>query len=153
MDRWVVVDLDGTLADVEHRKHLIKGPKKNWKAFHEACARDHPNPWCVALIRALLKAGIGIQLVSGRSREVQAETEAWLEKLFPRKDRIVLVLLRAGGDFTPDTELKRAWLKSFGKHRVLFAVDDRARVVKMWREEGVVCLQCDDWEERESVRK
>jgi hypothetical protein len=26
--------------------------------------------------------------------------------------------------------------------RILFVVEDRSRVVKMWRSEGLVCLQC-----------
>ena len=57
------------------------------------------------------------------------------------------VLLRPDGDSTPDQDLKRDWLRGYGKERILFAVDDRQKVVDMWRAEGVVCLQCAAWQE------
>jgi hypothetical protein len=150
----VVVDLDGTLADIEHRRRLIKGRKPDWKAFHEACVDDPPNPWCVRLINAMRAAGCRIELVSGRSQEVEAQTRDWLSRAFGGDvSGLHLALLRPRGNMIKDTELKRAWLKSYGKERVLFAVDDRRRVVDMWRAEGVVCLQCDDWEEREAAEE
>ena len=59
-----------------------------------------------------------------------------------------LYLLRGEHDkFTPDQDLKRTWLNQFGKEDILFVVDDRQKVVDMWREEGLTCLQCADWEE------
>lgn len=150
----IVVDLDGTLASVDHRRHFIKGPKKDWKAFHEACIHDPPQMWCVRLIQAMRAAGYSIELVSGRSQAVEELTKRWLEKVFEGDlSRMKLVLLRPHGNRVRDTELKREWLRAFGKERVLFAVDDRRRVVDMWREEGVVCLQCDDWEEREAAEE
>jgi hypothetical protein len=148
--KTVVVDLDGTLAHVEHRKHYIKGNRRDWKAFHEACVDDTPNAWCVELVQALRAAGHPIALVSGRSQAVEKATLAWLEEVLGGLDGVTLTLLRPHGNMVKDTELKREWLRKFGKENVLFAVDDRARVVSMWREEGVVCLQCDDWEEREA---
>jgi hypothetical protein len=148
----VVVDLDGTLADIEHRRHFIAGKRRDWKAFHEACARDRPNEWCVRLVNAVRAAGLRVELVSGRSQAVERQTLDWLSRAFDGDvSGMNLVLLRPHGNMTKDVELKREWLKKYGKDRVLFAVDDRMRVVHMWREEGVVCLQCDDWEEREQA--
>lgn len=150
MRKCVIVDLDGTLADVEHRRHLVTGKRRNFKAFHEACAADTPNAWCVALVESMRDAGHEVLLVSGRSQAVEKETLEWLGRVFRGNlDGIKLALLAHHGASRPDTELKREWLRAFGKEKVLFVVEDRARVVRMWREEGVVCLQCDDWEERE----
>ncbi len=58
-----------------------------------------------------------------------------------RPDRI---FFRRAGDFRADDEVKREiWKEHIQPHyRVLFVVDDRDRVVRMWREEGLVCLQC-----------
>jgi hypothetical protein len=33
-------------------------------------------------------------------------------------------------------------LAGIDETKVLFVVEDRNRVVEMWREEGLVCLQC-----------
>lgn len=152
--RHVVVDLDGTLANVDHRRRFLTAPRRDWKAFHEACIHDPPNPWCVRLIQALRRDGLLIELVSGRSPAVEGLTRRWLGRVFKGDlSAMTLTLLRPRGRAVKDVELKREWLRAFGPERVLFAVDDRKRVVDMWREEGIVCLQCDDWEEREAAEE
>ena len=63
-------------------------------------------------------------------------------------------MIRASNkDYTPDQDLKKKWLYSFGKDRVLFVVDDRQRVVDMWRAEGITCLQCEAWPEYKRPKK
>ncbi len=149
----VIVDLDGTLADVGHRRALVKGKHRDYDRFHSLCAQDPPHAWCVRLVEAMRAAGCEIRIVSGRPVSVLPQTRQWLAKLFPRGESLSVELLRAPGDSTPDVELKRRWLRGIDKSRVLFCVDDRKRIVDMWRAEGLVCLQCDDWEEREAAEK
>jgi hypothetical protein len=38
--------------------------------------------------------------------------------------------------------VKREMLTGLDKSKILFVVEDRNRVVEMWRSEGLVCLQC-----------
>ena len=94
------------------------------------------------------KAGYRIAIVSGRPDTAMKATRAWLEQYEIPFDSIDLV--RSKGEYTPDHILKKAWLRNYGKGRILFVVDDRQRVVDMWREEGVSCLQCDAWPEQKS---
>lgn len=149
----IVVDLDGTLCDVEHRRHLVKGPRRDYERFHALCVEDPPNKWCVKLIETFQNAGFTIRIVSGRPTSVDKETREWLRCALPSMKNVTVELLRVPGDHTPDVELKRAWLRAQERERILMAVDDRRRVVDMWREEGVTCLQCDDWEEREALER
>jgi hypothetical protein len=149
----VVVDLDGTLANVEHRRPLIQGKHRDYERFHARCVDDPPNAWCVTLVNALRAAGFEIRIVSGRPVTVLAQTREWLSRAFPGAPELSVELLRASGDSTPDVELKRRWLGGIDKTRVAFCVDDRKRVVDMWRAEGLVCLQCDDWEERDAAER
>lgn len=144
----VIVDLDGTLANIDHRTHLVKGEKKDFDAFFKACVYDKPNKWCVEIIQALSKMGHHITIVSARSRVVEAETSNWLVSSLGSLP-VQMILLRGKEDYTPDVELKRQWLKGQNKDEILFAIDDRQRVVDMWREEGLICLQCSDWENKE----
>ena len=44
-----------------------------------------------------------------------------------------------GGSWHP---IKREMLIGIDKSKILFMVEDRSRVVEMWRSEGLVCLQC-----------
>lgn len=146
MKDTIVIDLDGTLANIDHRTHLVKRDKPDWDAFFAACVDDTPNVWCVALMAALKNHGFNVIIVTARKRTVEKETRLWVNKQFfawvPE-----LVMLRDSDDNTEDQELKRRWLYSYGKDRILFVVDDRQRVVDMWRSEGLVCLQCYAWEE------
>lgn len=140
----IIIDLDGTLCDVSHRTHLVKQSPPNWPAFFDACTYDTPNAAVVALYDMARVAGHTIIYVSGRPETHRAQTTAWLET-HDLADH-TLLLMRASGDYRPDTEIKR---ELFGKHisgryKILFTVDDRASVVKMWRDLGLTCLQCAD---------
>ena len=155
MKTHIVVDLDGTLANIDHRLRFIRGDKdkKDWNGFYGAVGQDTINEWCVELIRAFRLAGYSIVIVSARRQSCLEETKKWLlnNHIFLHQNfmgTFELFLLRKNNDYTPDVDLKRDWLHKFGKDKILFVVDDRARVVNMWREEGLVCLQCADWEEK-----
>jgi hypothetical protein len=41
-----------------------------------------------------------------------------------------------------DVKAKREMLRGVDKDKILFVVEDRSRVVEMWRSEGLTCLQC-----------
>lgn len=76
---FMMVDLDGTLANNDHREHLLP----NWNEFHKACDKDSPN---VELIKAIQhwnkQDGVTMVFVTGRTGlpEVKRNTIAWLEE-------------------------------------------------------------------------
>ena len=153
MKDTIVIDLDGTLANVEHRRHLVAGKKRDYEAFHAKLGEDPVNEWCAEIVRRFHYKNdqgpfdeISVVLVSARPKSAQADTLAWLKKNYVPFD--ALFCLRPDGDSTPDQELKRAWLHAYGKERILFVIDDRQKVVDMWRAEGLTCLQCDAWTEK-----
>jgi len=156
MKDTVLVDLDGTLANIDHRLHFVKQAKPDWDAFYNACDEDTPNEWCVKLIYAMQNVGCRILIVSARSKVVEEKTKSWLSKhlgmMVDLDRRIVnydeLIMLREVGDYTPDVDLKMRWLATQDKERILFVVDDRKRLVDAWRREGLVCLQAYSWPER-----
>lgn len=50
----VLVDIDGTLSNPQHRLWKIRGPgRKNWNKFFAACDRDPPVEAVVRWTRAL----------------------------------------------------------------------------------------------------
>ena len=51
--------------------------------------------------------------------------------------------MRPKNDHRSDTVFKLEQLKKLEKKfKIHFIVEDRNRVVKMWRDEGYICLQC-----------
>ena len=145
--KTVIFDLDGTLCDITHRLHFIKNGKKDFDGFYKACPADVPKPPIIEINRMCHCAGHRIIISSGRSENVRADTEVWLQRhnVFYHK-----MLMRPDACFVPDHALKKAWLDNglLGeKDDILFVVVDRDRMVKMWRDQGLTCLQVDQWVE------
>lgn len=134
----VLFDLDGTLADVTHRRHHVTGDSKEWDLFHQACVDDIPMPGVCDLL-GLLANTYEIWIVSGRDDSVADQTYLWLHRYGIHYDRI---LMRKKGDYTEDQLLKQHWLDTeIPKERVAMVFDDRARVVAMWRANGLPTFQ------------
>lgn len=132
-------DLDGTLANIEHRLRYINGPKKDWKGFFEACVDDRPITEMVELAGDLETAGHRIEIWSGRSEVVRPQTEEWLNDNFIYYRTL---RMRAVGDYRADDIVKGEWLDALDpSQRPRIAFDDRTRVVEMWRSRGIRCCQ------------
>lgn len=143
----IIFDLDGTLADCEHRRHFVcyhhwVGKQKigsdlsqfkpNWPAFYEACDQDKP-------IKAVLDAFIhltqgkpfnhDVQIWSGRCESVREKTLKWLVNLtaycedYNYWDR--RLKMRPIGDYTPDDVLKEKWLDEY-----MFAEECKHKTLK-----------------------
>jgi phosphoglycolate phosphatase-like HAD superfamily hydrolase len=147
-----IFDLDGTLANAEHRVHHIGGATKDWRAFFAAANDDTPIAPTIRTMRALINAGSEVWVWTGRSDEVREETILWLDKhcdfvvnfytgMFRAPERF---LMRKAGDHRPDHDLKFEWLANLEppeRNRLTAVFEDRTRVVQMWREAGVQCFQ------------
>lgn len=148
MKDTIIFDLDGTLSNPDHRLHLIRKDNPDFDTFYSECSKDLVNKWCLELINILSKNSIyKILIVSSRRKCELGKTLEWLRANdVPIEPRHVH-LLRNKDNYTADTELKKRWVNKYGKDRILFAVDDREKVVNMWRKEGIICLQCYSWKE------
>lgn len=138
-DEIVIFDIDGTLADVSERIHHVRKKPKNWKAFFAGMAQDKAIHSMVRLCNILYSSGVQIILCSGRSEEHREETVKWLAEQGVDYHSL---LLRKDHDRRSDTEVKRELLAEVDKNKILFVVEDRSKVVEMWRSRGLVCLQC-----------
>lgn len=140
----VVVDLDGTVALNQHRYHLIDkkdGRKVNWDAFFLACTDDLPNAPVIETVNALSAMGYFIHIFSARGKIAHKQTLDWLDKYKVEYDKLTM---REIGCYEPDEILKENWLKEYYPdylESVSFVIDDRAKVVKMWRGLGLTCFQ------------
>lgn len=145
-----IFDLDGTLALNDHRNHYLEKEPKDWDGFFKACVDDEPNLPILTLLADLIYV-YGVDLVriwSGRSQDVHSESVDWIQAMLSRvgcclsHDEIDRMLqMRPSGDFTPDDQLKMFWLSEIDRKELIAVFDDRDKVVKMWRDNGVTCLQ------------
>ncbi|NUN06642.1 MAG: polynucleotide kinase [Bdellovibrio sp.] len=137
----ILIDIDGTLANIDERRtEFLKN--KNWDSFYSKISEDHLNVWCRQIIEKF-RNDHKIILLTGRRESYEKETLAWLDKNNVFFDKL---LFRGKDDFRPDEIVKQEIYENHirGFFEVLFVVDDRSSVVKMWRSIGLLCLQCDD---------
>jgi uncharacterized HAD superfamily protein len=141
----VIVDMDGTLADVKHRLKYIRGAgKPNWKRFFQEQRHDKPNKEIKKQVCELAKEH-EIVIVTGRPEKYLHETAEWLRKY---KIPFSRIFMRPGGDHRPDYVVKKDILeKQIGKDGVVLVIEDRPRVCEMYRKEGlkVVQVASDQW--------
>ena len=156
----VIVDIDGTLADITHRLPFIRREMRTneFAALHGLSIMDKRKDWAsfnhplniiqdkllrpvYTLVQLLYHSGREIHLTSGRMAApgVREATRDWLgshgvfyHHLHMREDQ----------DFRADDIVKREIHdREFKGREILLALDDRDRVVKMWRSLGIQTLQ------------
>lgn len=134
LPKAIICDLDGTLAHLGDRspydastaeKDLINMPIANIIEVY-----DHQKLYDISLI-----------LISGREAKSRPATVRWLKKY--KITHYKALHLRKDGDLRKDFIIKKEIYEKHVKdiYDVLFVLEDRDQVVKMWREIGLTCLQ------------
>lgn len=189
MNKVIICDIDGTLSNCDHRRHLVEpvvlteeceppseftdffyictdcgfaagtphradckiaAPRRDWPAFldPELVMQDAPIDNVGRLLSDLYGArfrSTDVIFCTGRNESCREVTRAWLHKHFPWIYGWQL-MMRPDGDFRPDTDVKREMLDKIGRERVVYVIDDRKCVVKMWRQEGLFVLDVAGYE-------
>ena len=164
----IIFDLDGTLAFIEKRRIKAGSPmgktptpsKMDWDIFFDGqnvLELDEPNYPVISMAQMYHEKGFNIVIFSGRNDRSYNETKEWLEKydvpynllvMRPDKFKNESWPVAFGNPatpamrFMPDEILKKAMLDTFVDiDDVLMCVDDRQKVVDMWRDLGLTCFQ------------
>lgn len=136
-----VVDIDGVVADVRHRLHLVADRPKRWEAFFAAAADDPPLPAGVELVHELA-VDHDVLWLTGRPERTRLATEAWLAAQGLPADPL---LMRRDRDFRPARYAKRDELRRLRRSRqVGVVVDDDPEVVAALRADGFP-VRLADW--------
>ena len=162
MKNTVIFDLDGTLANIDVRrdKSLKPNGKLDWDIFASPTSVmdwDTPNKPVVKMAQLFHNDGFRIVIFSGRNDRSFHATRDWLkihnvpfDLLVMRPDKFqgrtwpVAEGNLATPDmrYMPDEILKKKMLDTFlDIDDVFLVVDDRDKVVKMWRDLGLNTFQ------------
>ena len=143
----VIFDLDGTLALIDDRraKSLLWNGKMDWDTFFDPANidLDKPNMPVIHMARVLKNTGHDIIIFSGRSDATRTATEDWLKKFGVPFDKMVMRPAKGNMKFTADDVLKKMWLDDLlaDGTDIICTFDDRDKVVQMWRDNGITCMQ------------
>ena len=134
----VIVDIDGVLADAEHRQHHLEPPWRDWDSFFAEAGGDDIFEEMVTVLE-LMREDLIIVLLTSRPTWIQRETLRWLSLYEIRWD---LLIMRPMGDFQPSPGFKRDETDNLVERSYTprLAVDDDMRNVRMYRKEGLPTL-------------
>jgi len=162
MKKTVIFDLDGTLANIDVRRDKSTKPngKLDWDIFAAPDSIknwDKPNDPVIQMAKLFHQDGFKIVIFSGRNDRGFDATIDWLtwwdvpfDLLVMRPDKFkdkswpIADGNPATPDmrFMPDEILKKKMLDTFVDiNDVFLVVDDRDKVVKMWRDLGLNTFQ------------
>lgn len=132
----VICDIDGTVA-----LHVARSPYD-----YSRVLTDAPNPAVLRVLEGLRTTpGRAEHLIflSGRPDSCRADTEAWLDEHVRDWDELYM---RATGDTRNDAAVKYDLFNAHVRNRfdVRLVLDDRDRVVRLWRALGLPTLQVND---------
>ncbi|MDL1890333.1 hypothetical protein FBQ96_12270, partial [Nitrospirales bacterium NOB] len=136
-----IIDLDGTLANIGHRLHHVRDGARDWDAFFEGIPEDSIVEPVRDVLVALHRDFVSIVLASGRPERCREMTVKWLSDFdVPFTE----LYMRPDNDTRPDHVIKSQILDGIlaDGYEPFVVIDDRQSVVDMWRERGLVCLQC-----------
>lgn len=127
----LIVDIDGTLADLSHRSPYSQNA--------DDYAKDGVFEDVVRLVSELSETH-HIICVSGRSEEFRSVTTDWLiEQALVRPDELHMRSLDEAKQMVPDDIVKSGIFDTLiaGRYNVVGVIDDRPRVLRMWRAKGL----------------
>lgn len=136
----IICDLDGTIALDHGRAHFLHPIEtRDWDAYFEACHTDQPSLPTIEVLKALAPWH-KIFILTGRKATVHEKTVEWLKKYQVPWNSLQM---RNVNDRTDDHILKEQWASQLNltPSNTLFVMEDRQRVVDMWRAKGFRCFQ------------
>jgi predicted kinase len=133
----IIVDIDGTVALHDG----VRGPYDTSR-YH----LDNPNRPVIEQVRMAAAAGLTVLFTSGRDRDFEVPTARWLGQHVVTDGMVWDLFMRPAGDIRNDAIVKRELFDQHIRERfdVRWVLDDRNRVVAMWRDLGLSVMQVAD---------
>src|SRR6185437_14005012 len=82
MTKCYLFDIDGTIANIDHRLHHIQKEPADWNAFYTACPGESPIAHILDVAHAL-SHDVDIVFITGRSETCRRATLDWLKANLP----------------------------------------------------------------------
>ena len=131
----VICDIDGTVALRNNRSPFD---------YSKVC-EDTFDPRMLEVLYTFIESGVKIIFVTGREDvdDCKELTIKWLDKNIAYSESGWDLIMRPKGDYRSDAEIKKEIYDKYikDKYNVMCVFEDRDKVVKMWRDEGLLCNQ------------
>lgn len=126
----VICDIDGTVANNDHRQHLLQG-FKTWDKFFAHLSEDLPISEVIEFVINLHNEGRDIVFVTGRPARYEEATRKWLGRYF---DFEIKLFMRQDKDKRNKVEVKKEiFLENFKSEDIFLVIDNDRDLIKMWQ--------------------
>ncbi len=126
----VICDIDGTVANNDHRQHLLQG-FKTWDKFFAHLSEDLPISEVIEFVINLHDEGKDVVFVTGRPARYEKSTRKWLEKYFNFE---IKLFMRKDQDNRNKIEIKKEiFLENFKPKDIFLVIDNDRDLIKMWQ--------------------
>lgn len=144
MRQIMVVDIDGTLAQVGPRRRLLETTPVDWDTFYRDAFDDEPIPEICRMVRELAKS-YEVVFCTSRRETVRQATQLWLRRHLEMEPADYTLIMRNDTDARPEVVSK---IDTFNqettideRRAVAFVLEDNPSVANGWRLAGYRCLQ------------
>ena len=151
---FIVLDVDGTLADNTHRRHLLLGKQAiDWERFFapDLVMKDTAVPGAVSGVARLQELKHDILIITARHEALRDTTMRWLLENFELDLPDSHLLMRPQGNMLKAAEYKREQLINFkqgleNRDTGFIVIDDDKEVSATMRTLAIVLKAPECWD-------
>tara|TARA_X000001036_G_C20587960_1_gene769538 strand:+ start:157 stop:591 length:435 start_codon:yes stop_codon:yes gene_type:complete len=133
MNKIVLCDIDGTVANNDHRQHYLEG-KKDWDGFFSELINDRPIPEIINQIKEHHSSGKKIIFLTGRPEKYRKQTLLWLLEYF---DFELNLLMRKNKDQRNKLIIKKEIFElNFDVKDIFLIFENDEELISMWKDFG-----------------
>ena len=133
MSKIVLCDIDGTIANNDHRQHFLEG-KKDWEGFFSELINDEPIFPIINKVIEQYNAGKEIVFLTGRPERYRNVTTEWLKRYF---DFEIKLLMRKNKDHKNKLIIKREIFElNFNVKDIFLIFENDKELIAMWEDIG-----------------
>lgn len=149
---FVVIDIDGTIADNRHRAHFVEGGQRDWDSFFRAdlVTKDKLIPGVQRVLEKFQELKYELIFVTGRHEPLRDTTMRWLHEKLGVDATDENLLMRPHGNMMNAVAYKREQVMLLKRERYLTGrgflfIDDDTKVLPMYAEHGVTLKAPECW--------
>lgn len=141
MNKIVLCDIDGTVANNDHRQNLLK-EFKDWDLFFSKLDQDEPIEKIIKIVNEYSEQGFVIYFLTGRPERYELKTRQWLEKFF--KFQINLIM-RKDGDMRDKLLIKyELFSDNFQSEEILVCIENDLKLCELWESLDLAVINVND---------
>lgn len=130
MKNIILCDIDGTVANNDHRQHFLQG-SKDWDGFFSELVNDLPIQIIIDKVIKEQISGKEIVFLTGRPERYRSSTTLWLKEYFDFEFKL---LMRNNGDQRNKLKIKKEIFENnFHPDEIFCVFENDKELIKLWK--------------------